>query len=217
MLVTVWCIGLTLFSLVFVGVPVQWLLGGRRPLDERGWIHAPFLGLGVVVLVLQNLVYCNLSLARTAWLVWGVAGFLWVWLALRRQLRPCLAAFPCSLYAVAVIVYLVQGAGLFVLGARGYVGRAWSDQFNYTAMAEFYTYFPWKSTLAVTADSPWLTWPLLYKYDRIGQSLLQGFLAVASGASTKTLFEPTILLSPALTALALFAWPGASAWAGGGR
>jgi len=191
-------------ALFGVGVPVQWLLGGRRPLDERGWAYAPFLGMAVIVLVLQNLVYCNLPITRTAWTVWAAAALLWVPIVRKRQLRACLAACPWRLYGVVLLVYAVHGAGLFALGARAYVGRGWSDQFNYTAQAEFLARLPFRTTLDVAGEKPWLTWPILFKYDRIGAPVLQGFLAVSGGASTKAVFGPLILLSPALTALALY-------------
>ena len=61
-MMTLWCIFVVLSSLLAVGLPLRWLLGGGRPLDEDAWIQVPFLGLAAAVLFFQNLVipkdYC---------------------------------------------------------------------------------------------------------------------------------------------------------------
>jgi hypothetical protein len=202
---TVWCIGLVLAAPVLLGAPVSWLLGGCRPLDRQGWARAPFLGLGATVLLLQNLVYLDWPVARTAWLPWLAAAVLWGAMALRGQLRAGLAAVPWGLYGLAAAAYLLQGVGLLLLGAEHYVGRAWSDQFNYTSLGEFFARWLFSTPAAVIGEAPWLTPAVRLKFDRIGQSVLHAFLMVSSGGDARALFGPTILLGPTLTVLAVAA------------
>jgi hypothetical protein len=46
MFLAIWTIAVVRISLLAVGIPMGWLIGGRKPLDESAWIQVPFLGLG---------------------------------------------------------------------------------------------------------------------------------------------------------------------------
>jgi hypothetical protein len=203
MILTIWCIALALSSPVVIGAPLQWLLTGQRPLDSESWKQAPFLGLAAIVLILQNLVYLDCPVAQTAWPLWLTSGALWTYMAWRGQLRTSLRTVPWGLYALAAGAYLLQGTGLVLLGVHDYAGRAWSDQFNYTALAEFFAHWPFSTPLSAAGEVPWLIPGIHLKFDRIGQSILHGFLLVSSGGSPRELFGPTILLGPALTVLSV--------------
>jgi hypothetical protein len=205
MIETAWCIILTLTAPLILGAPWRWLLGGCRPLDRDGWVVAPFIGIGVTVLVLQNLVYADFPIRRMAWLPWALAALLWVSMAWRGQLRASLRTAPWGLFGLAAAVYLLHGAGLLVLGVEHYVGHAWSDQFNYTVWAEFFTRWPYSTGLDVLGEAPWLGAAVSLKHDRIGQTLLHAFLMVSGQEEARPLFGPTILLGPALTVLAVHA------------
>jgi hypothetical protein len=103
-----------------------------------------------------------------------------------------------------VLVYTIQGVGLLIVGVKYYVGRAWSDQFNYTVIAQFLADERFSSTAQAFGNQPFLLRAIELKDDRIGQSILQAFFAVSSFTDAKTLFEPTILLSPGLIVVAIY-------------
>lgn len=204
MLLTLWCILLVCGSPLVIGAPLRWFLNRRQPFDAAGWIEASFLGISATILVLQNLAYLNLPLYTTAPLIWLLALIGWIAMIHRRQLVPLLATFPIQLYGLAQLAYLVQGAGMLIVGAKYYMGRAWGDQYNYTVLAQFLSDEPFNLALSEVGQRPYLVNALSLKDDRIGQSILHGFLTVSSGQAAKTLFEPTILLLPMLLVLALF-------------
>jgi hypothetical protein len=203
MIDTAWCIVLTLTAPLILGAPWRWLLGGCRPLDRQGWVLAPFMGIGVTVLVLQTLVYADFPIRRTAWLPWALAALLWISMAWRGQLREGLRTAPWGLFGVAAGVYLLQGVGLLVLGVDHYVGHAWSDQFNYTVQAEFFARWPYSTGLDVLSEAPWLGCGVGLKDDRIGQTVLHAFLMVSADEGSRQLFGPIILLGAPLTVLAI--------------
>jgi hypothetical protein len=206
MLLTFWCIAVVLVSVVLIGVPATWLLSGRRPLGERAWVAAPFLGLAVVVLALQNLVYLDVPLKHSTPFVWlgVVLGWLGLWRS--RQLPVCLARCPWTVFAAAVLVYLIHGLGLLRIGAEYYIGRSAYDEIHYDMMAHFFIEEPIHTPLQTGAPAYMSTvLNLMLHRDRIGQSMLHGFFAVTTGSGAKSLFEPTILLSPALVVLAVYA------------
>jgi hypothetical protein len=202
---TVWCILVVLAGLIWVGVPARWLLGRRRPLDEGGWLEAPFIGLAVVVLLSQNLVYLGWPVACTAWLPWALGLLFWIWFFRSGTLRASLAGLPGRLFAVAGAVYLLHGLGLLMIGARYYAGRGWSDQVYYAALGHLFRHFPFPMGMEEVGLRPCLALAVPLEFDRIGQSVLHAFLAASSGTSAKTMFEPLILTSPALTVLAAYA------------
>jgi hypothetical protein len=117
------------------------------------------------------------------------------------SLRRC----PRLLLASALAVYLTHGLGLFVGGARGYFGRAWQDQFNYTVLAQSLIDLPFSTPIEDLEYQPALLPVHWLKEERLGQSVLQAFFAVSSGTTARLLFEPTILLAPALVVLAVVA------------
>jgi len=206
MLLTVICIVVALGSLVVVGLPVAWILNGRRPLTELGWVKVPFLGLTTIVLVLQNLVYLDVPIRWSAPFVWGAAGLLWVWLFRSGQLRISFARLPRALYLACVLVYLLHGLGLLLVGARYYVGRCWTDEYNYTVTAQSFMEKQYVVPVRDVGSRPDLVRAWFPSHsDRIGAEIVQGFFAVSSGADAKTLFEPTILVGVVLVVLAIYA------------
>jgi hypothetical protein len=205
MLLTACCVAVVLGSLLAAGLPVCWLLNGRRPLTPSDHVRAPFLGLAVIVLILQNLVYLDVPLKQSAPFLWAGLLALWLWLYRSGQLGACLQSCPRAVLAAALLVYLVQGISLFRLGASAYVGRAHTDQYNYTCLAQFLMDEPYDTRPEDLGKRPYLIPAMVIKDDRIGQSVLHGFLAASCVEDARTLFEPTSLLSPALLVLAVFA------------
>src|SRR5271155_3970591 len=83
MLATLWCLVVVFGGLSLVGMPLTWLLNGRRPLQEADHIAVPFLGAAGVIVVLQNLVYLDVPLRLSTPFFWAatVAAWLWFWRA----------------------------------------------------------------------------------------------------------------------------------------
>jgi hypothetical protein len=205
MVLTVTCVFAVLGGSLILGVPLSWLLNGRRPLAEDDWLLAPFFGLAGALLVLHNLVYFDWTVAQVGPWLWVAAGLLWSWMlwSMRRAEDRGLQRFPALVFLVAGVVYCVHGLGLFLIGARDYLGGAWGDQYNYTATAQFLADLPY-STASLGQWPHFAAALSLAKAERIGVMLLQGFFASSVGADARTLFEPTILISPALLVLAIY-------------
>lgn len=199
----------SLFPLFFFGFPVSALLFPNEPISER-WVKVPFLGLATVVLITQNLVYADIPVkVSTPW-IWGLGLLIWaVWLFVyfRRiiphnpiQISKLTFLIPLAL----LVIYVVQGFGLFGSSAKYYVGRAWSDEFNYVSIAQFLADYPFSTSSASVLVQPYAEKAIALKYDRIGQSIYHAFVACSSNTDAKTTFEVTIFLLPILTAIAIY-------------
>ena len=219
-MITIWVVFISFFSMFFIGLPFSILLihplredqtlkAGVHSEGDRqndSWVAAPFLGISVIVLVLQNLCYMGLRIGWTFFLLWLVSLFIWFWLVKyrRKRIATLFAAVPKSLFVTGISVYLIHGIGLFLVGASYYVGRAWHDQFNYTITAQFLVDYSTHSSIESLYGSPCALRALGLLSDRIGQSLFHGFLTSSSFTDAKTTFEPAILLAPFLIVLAIF-------------
>jgi hypothetical protein len=204
-MLTLWCVATVLGGLFLLGTPLRWLLHGCRPLGQEEWLEVPAVGIAGIVLLLQNLVYLDVPVGRcVVWVMAGVA-LLWGMMGWRRQILSSLCSFPRPVVLAALAVFCVQGLGLFLVGAEWYAGRAHSDQYDYTAVAQFLTDFPFSTTYEQIGHHPYLIDAIKLKYDRIGGDLLQGWFAAVAREDARTLFEPTILLCPTLVVLAVYA------------
>src|SRR5207253_8026714 len=122
---TLWCICVVLTTPFVVGLPLAWLLGGRRPLTPSAWIRAPFLGLSGLILILQNFVYLDVPIAQSAPFLWLLILGAWSWMYRTGHVGASFRRCPQAVLATALAVYLIQGLGLITAGARGYMGRGW--------------------------------------------------------------------------------------------
>lgn len=207
-------LALTLALPLLLGLPLAWLLGGRQPLERDGWLLAPFLGLGALVLALQNLAYSDVPVARAAPLAWLAGLALWVPFVRSGAWRGARAQRPTAVLLAALGAFAVQGAALLAVGPQRWVGRLWPDQYGYTSTAQFLADEPYSTTLAdmgqrahlfrtLRPSMGLLATPISLKENRIGQSLLQAFLATSLGRDAKPLFGPLIVLSSPLLVLSL--------------
>ncbi|MBI5304102.1 MAG: hypothetical protein HY868_18350 [Chloroflexi bacterium] len=204
MLLTLWCVFVTLGSLFFFGLPVTEWLSDPDSGDASLWIVAPFVGLGIIILPLHTLVYLNIPISTSTLGIWILGVLLWFSLFITGRLTRVWSNVPHPVLFAALSVYLLQGVGLFLIGARYYVARAWIDQFNYTAIAQFLTDYVFSTTYVDIHNQPYLATAIALKLDRIGVSIFQGFLGVSTFTDAKTVFESAILVSPVMTALALY-------------
>jgi hypothetical protein len=205
MLTTLLCVAAVLGTAFGFGVPLTWLLRGRRPLRPSAWLEAPFFGLCGLILALQNLVYLDVPLARSAPWAWLAAAALWACMARAGHLRASLRSCPRGVLVVALALYLVHGLGMLKAGVAAYGGRAWTDQANYVAQTEALVRAPLHASAAAFDHQPFLLSGARFTRDRIGQAVLLGFLAVTLRRGARPLFEPTILLAPLLVFLAVHA------------
>jgi hypothetical protein len=203
MALTIYAVCLVIAVPLLAGAVVCRLLDRGRAMTPEDWIDAPFIGIAALIIPLQNGFYFGLPVGQTAipWLaVFVVAA---VVLIVRRQFGRA-RDFPVAPYAIAVGAYVVQGIGLFRVGFERYLGRAWGDQFNYVAIAEFVSRYP-ASAASASGLPPFAIVAGPYTDVRIGQSVLLAFLARVMPADAKVLFEPAILLSVPLVVLAIYA------------
>jgi hypothetical protein len=199
----------SLFPLLFFGFPITGLLFPDEPISKR-WVKVPFLGLAFVVLITQNLVYADIPVKLSTLWVWGLGFIIWIgWLFLKfrkgiphDQIKISKSSFLITVSLI--IVYVVQGFGLFGSSARYYVARAWFDQYNYVALAQFLTDYRFSTPPGAVLTQPYAEKAISIKGDRIGQSVYHAFVASRSKADTKTTFEVTIFLLPILAAIAIY-------------
>ncbi len=206
------CALVVLATPLLCGLPLVRLLRGARAPRADDWLVAPFVGLGALVLLLQNLVYLEWPVRRSAlvaFVVFGAIGLAW---ARRGRLRASLRVLPRALLALALLAYALHALALVQLGPRHWMGRLWEDQFSYTGMAQFFLDEPFSLDVDEAGQRPWLFrvlrpslgrfyLPFGLKENRIGQSVLQAFYARAARGDAQALFGPTILLGAPLLVL----------------
>ncbi|QJW99347.1 hypothetical protein [Frigoriglobus tundricola] len=203
---TAWCLSVAFCTPWVVGAPLAWLLWGRRrALRPADWLWAPFLGLAGVAVVLQNLtVYADLTLRQsTPWFVGSVA-LGWLVMLAAQTGRASLRALPVRVLGLALLVYLSQGIGVLVQGVEQYRGNLQSDQYQYVLTGQFLIDEPFQTEVNDIGPRPWVLQAYALKSDRLGQSVIHGFVAVVAGRDALDLFFPVELMGAALLCPATF-------------
>jgi hypothetical protein len=192
-------------SLFLVGIPMAALVRPPDQKEDNTLLHAPFLGLCTIILVLQNAIYCNIPLRTSVPVFWLAVFFLWVvaW----RLGRLGSISIPRYLLVPIFCAYLAQNIGLLLVGSKAYAGRAWYDQLCYISISEFLIRQPIFAAPETLANKLYLVLGYLFREDRIGQSVFHGFVSASTLFDSKSTFEPTILITPLLIgfAIALYA------------
>jgi hypothetical protein len=197
--VTAWCLAVAFLAPWVVGAPLRWLVGGCRPLRPGDWLWVPLAGLAGIVLPLQNLaVWADLPLARTVPWFWCAVAAGWGAMLGSRAGRASLRRVPWRVLALALAVYLSAGVGVLAQGVERYRGNMLSDQYHYVVLAQFLADEPFSTDWPDVGQRPWLVMPVALKDDRLGQSVIQAFLAVSAGREALDLFFPTQLLGVGL-------------------
>lgn len=206
---TIYAVCVVIAVTFLAGAVVCRLLSGRRALTSEEWIDASFIGVAVLMLPLQNGFYLGLPVGRAAWPLLAIILIVALLFIVRGRFGR-LQDLPIVPFAIAAGGYVVQGIGLFLVGVDRYLGRAWGDQFNYVAMAEFAARYP--ASAMFSRGLPPFAWAASTFMDvRIGQSVLLAFFSRIVPAAGKVLFEPTILLIVPLVVLAIYATARAAA------
>jgi len=199
----------SLFPLLFFGFPITGLLFPEEPIYKR-WVKIPFLGMALVVLITQNLVYADIPVKQSTPWIWGMGGIIWIgWLfsKLRMGISPDYLKLSKPSFLIAIclsVIYIVQGFGIFGSSAKYYMGRAWYDQLNYVSLAQFLTDHPFSTPATAVSSQPYAEIGTGLKSDRIGQSVYHAFVESSSHTDAKTTFEVTIFLLPILAAIAIY-------------
>jgi hypothetical protein len=203
MILTILSILIPIGSLFFIGLPIT---VGLSVTKEKIWVIAPFLGLAVIVLILQNLIYLGVPISKSYGWIWLGAGIAWIGLITTGAIKK-LFPMPKMIWGIAFLAYLLHAIGLLILGPEYYVGHGWYDQLTYVSASQF----------LMDHALPHVTFhDLLYQpsaikayifttTNRIGEVIFQGFIACSLAVNAKTSFEPVILLLPFLTAWVMYA------------
>jgi len=193
---------LTLVAIYIPGIVLAHLIIPKKDKKQYFWVLAPFLGISISILVLQSLVYLDIPLSISVFPYFLIAiisaGYIFF------KHRNDIPKLPRTLFLFSLVVLLIQGTGFWIMGANSYIGYGWTDQYHYVTIAQFLMDKPFSMELNEIGNVPSLVPAIMQKNDRIGQSVLNGFVAVLGQVNAKTAYGPVSLLSPFLTFLA--AW-----------
>ncbi len=159
-------------------------------------------GFAVQILLLQNLVYCNIPV-QTAFALPAAIGFYGVFL-LVRNLPPLSPSDRNRAAAVLAAVFFVQVFSALVESPSFFYGKGHTDQFNYTVLSQFILTQPFHSTAADIHLQPWLTRTHEFKEWRIGQAVAQAYAASLSFSNTKEAYAGISSFCLALLALVTY-------------
>lgn len=166
------------------------------------WLLMPFLGISIIILMLQNLVYFDIPLIFSSipfFLIMCIGSFTLFFITK----RPLFPKFSKIIIIFTLIVIIINGFGYFIVGPSNYTGYGWIDQFNYVATSQFLIDKPISMNFDQVNNTPYLVEAIIKKNDRIGQSILHGFLAVLTFSNAKTVYGALTLISPLLTFFSL--------------
>ncbi len=190
-------IGISLIAIFIPGFLIAILLVDRKSHYSFFWMLVPFLGIAFSILILQTLVYMSIPLSYSVFPFFFILLFILLFFSFKIRCRS-LPEFPKKIYILAILVLLISGTGYFFAGADAYIGNGYIDQFNYVSSAQFLMDKPFNTNFNDIQQTPYLVTALLKKDDRLGQSILQGYIAILSGINAKTAYGAITLLSPFL-------------------
>ena len=193
-----------LIVLVAVWIPIMagWVVSQFFDINSKVWHYSLYLPVGVslIVLVLQNFVYADVPVGKSAGWALVVLVAIFCLLVLRSLLsgRFRLRGDFGWVVVFGSLVWLINGVGYLRETARWYVGYGWQDQYNYMVTSEFLKEYPYSTSLG-EIDSPYLIQAVEKKSDRIGQSIYMAFVASVVNISSDEAYGAVSLLSPLLT------------------
>jgi hypothetical protein len=159
-------------------------------------------GFAVQILLLQNLVYCNIPV-QTAFALPAAIGLYGLFL-LARNLPPLSPADRNRAAIVLAAVFFIQVFSAFVESPNFFYGKGHTDQFNYTVLSQFVLTQPFHSTAADIHLQPWLTRTHEFKEWRIGQAVAQAYAASLSFSNAKEAYAGISAFCLALLALVTY-------------
>jgi hypothetical protein len=191
LVISIILIFLTGFLLSLFLIPVKYR-------NELFWILTPFLGISFTIIVLQTCIYLDIPISLSAFpfLTLVIAGII---VAYSKKKILDIPKLPYILLLLGLVVLAVNGVGYFAVGPSNYMGYAWIDQYNYGATSQFLIDKPFSTSLDQVGNIPYLVEAIIKKDDRIGQSVLQGCIAVLTFTNAQSAYGAISLLSPLLT------------------
>lgn len=192
----------TLLIILIPGLFLSILLIPDKYYKQFFWFFSPFLGISFIIIVLQTCVYLDIPISLSAFpfIILLIVGIILIYYKKKTFEIP---KFPSILIVCVILVLIINGIGYFALGPSNYLGYGWIDQHNYVGIAQFLMDKPFSTELNQVGETPYLVDAILKKNDRIGQSVLQGFVAIISFVNAKTAYGAISLLSPLLTFLSV--------------
>jgi len=184
-------------------------------------------GLFLAVLTGQNLVYLNIPVRISAWIVLAFA-LVQVWLCRGKLLawtRTCSSKAEFRTLALVVLLTITfHGVVPIRQGLEWYYGKGHFDQINYVLLAEFLKDEPYRTGEQDIGLRPWLLRPVGFqvtaeqlgassgpglemiglKKQRIGQSIVAADISVWSGTDGKASYAATMIFFLAVLAICLY-------------
>ncbi|HTD17716.1 MAG TPA: hypothetical protein VK673_21200, partial [Chthoniobacterales bacterium] len=162
------------------------------------------VGLFLLVLLPQNLVYLGVPVRLSAWLMLGAAAFQFY--RCRRELRGWLRILRAStdikaLAIIALLTAIIHSVVPIQQGLDRYYGKAGLDFYPYTLLAQYLMDESYNTDTNQFRLRPSALFTEAYKHERIGQSIIQAEVSVFSQTNAQSGFAATIVLF--LTALAI--------------
>lgn len=193
---------LVIATILFFGLPFLFLTNTLK-VEQRNFLLAPFIGISIIILFLQNILYFNIPLKISAWFLWLLGICLWiVVIYLKKLILPTKKIL--LVFLTAFVAMAINGWGYIYSNYEECYGNCWIDQFNYVAQSQFMVDVPFNTTFEDIDQAPHMIQGVIKKESRIGQDMLNGFFAVTTFTETKNFFGAVILLMPFLISIVIF-------------
>jgi hypothetical protein len=154
------------------------------------------IGLFLLVLLPQNLVYLGVPVRFSAWLALGLAAFQFY--RCRREFRSWLRIFLVNadnkaLGIVMLLTAIFHGAVPVQLSLNAYYGKAGLDFYPYTLLAQYLRDESYKTDTSQFGLRPSAFFAIRYTHERIGQSIVQAEVSVFSQTNAQSGFAATVV------------------------
>jgi len=186
------------------GFWIRQLAPGSQPRTSSDFLLFGMSGYCASCLFLQDLVYFDVRLQWSSWLVLAIALLGWCGIG-RKLIAARRAAWPFWPWlAIGLPVFVFQASGLIANGPADYYGNAHQDQVNAVQISQFLVEKPFSTRLEDVGLHPWLVKPIDLKSARIGQNVANGYLAVVALTDSASAYGVTSIFFVALLAIVTF-------------
>lgn len=201
-MVSLLIIFLVLASTFFFGIPFILLTNAIKD-DNKYFLLAPFLGIAIIVLFLQNLVYMDITLRHSTWILWSAGVILWITTALLKKIIwPTKQTLFVLIIAFSALT--ISGWGYIYSDYNECYGECWIDQYNYVAKSQYLVDNKFHTSFSNIDNKPFQIRGILNKEFHIGEDMLLGFFATTALTDTNIFFGAIILLMPFLLTLSMY-------------
>ena len=206
------------FELILLSIGLGYwfsLLAGKTKNNLSDRLICLICGFSLSVIILQNLVYCNIRLLFAGPLVMSFA-LVGLFFEIKKSVlrlktfilhigyRKKPLAKALIILGALLIVYVVESLPVISKGVNDYYGNAHQDQVNYVQIAEFFIEKPFYTSYADIGLHPWMVKGVDFKNQRLGASIANGSLAVLSGVDAKQAYGALITFYILLAGLGVY-------------